>query len=202
MKTEKPKRAGIYVRVSTTDQNTGAQESELKDYAGRRGWKVEGIYRDRGISGAKASRPALDQLMGDCRRGRLDVVLVWKFDRFARSLRQLLTALELFRELHIDFVSSTEAIDTSLPHGELVFHILGALAQWERSIIGQRVRSGLQHARRHGKQLGRPPLTRLTREEVEQLRNDRKRSKTPFRLLSKRYGVSVWTAHRLCRGTG
>src|SRR5712692_9597897 len=106
-------RAALYVRVSTNDQNTDAQESELKRYAERRGWQVYRVYQDRGQSGAKQSRPALDELMADCRRRRVDAVLVWKFDRFARSLRHLLAALEDFKERGIDFVSCTEQIDTS-----------------------------------------------------------------------------------------
>src|SRR3954463_12024 len=112
-----PKRAGIYLRVSTNDQSTDLQETELTDYARNRGWHIHRVYSDRGQSGAKPNRPALEELMADCRRRKVDVVLVWKFDRFARSLRQLLSALEEFRRLKVGFVSSTEAIDTSTPSG-------------------------------------------------------------------------------------
>jgi len=97
------------------------------------------------------------------------VVVVWKFDRFARSLKQLVNALELFRQLGVGFVSCTEAIDTSLPHGEMLFQIIGAIAQWERSLIAERVRAGLQHARNKGKRLGRPPLRQFTGEERRQI---------------------------------
>ena len=149
------KRAGIYVRVSTNEQDTSMQERELRDYIARRNWTLRKVYADT-VSGAIEKRPGLDTLFADCRRGKLDIVAVWKFDRFARSLKQLLHALELFRELGIGFVSCTEAIDTSLPHGEMLFQIIGAIAQWERSLIAERVKAGLQHARNQGKRLGRP----------------------------------------------
>jgi DNA invertase Pin-like site-specific DNA recombinase len=143
-------------------------------------------------------RPGLDDLLKDCRRRKIDIVVVWKFDRFARSLKQLLNALELFRELGIGFVSCTEAIDTSLPHGEMLFQIIGAIAQWERSLIVERVKAGLQHARSQGRRLGRPPLRTLTPKDVRELRKERVRTKTPFRTLAKKYGISVFTAHTLC----
>jgi DNA invertase Pin-like site-specific DNA recombinase len=126
------------------------------------------------------------------------VVLVWKFDRFARSLRQLVSALELFREFGIDFVSATEAVDTSLPSGELVFQIFGAIAQFERALIGERVRAGLGEARRNGKRIGRPPIRTLTPEERIRLRVEHRKGKT-LRQLAKSYGVTLWTAHSACR---
>jgi DNA invertase Pin-like site-specific DNA recombinase len=192
------KRAGIYTRVSTTDQHPEMQERELVDYAKLRNWAVYKIYSDKGVSGATERRPALDALLDDCRRRKIDVVVVWKFDRFARSLKQLLNALELFRKLGISFVSCTEAIDTSLPHGEMLFQIIGAIAQWERSLIVERVRAGLQHARTQGKRLGRPPLRVLKPKDVAELRKERIRTNAPFRTLATKYGISVWSAHRLC----
>jgi DNA invertase Pin-like site-specific DNA recombinase len=194
----KLKRAAAYVRVSSFDQNTEAQETALREYIQRRGWTLHKIYRDEGISGTKASRPALDELLKDCRRKAVDVVVVWKFDRFARSLNTLVSGLELCRALGIDFVSVTEAVDTSLPMGELMFQIIGAISQFERSLIAERVRSGLANARAKGKILGRPPLRRLTRNEKVALRRERSHGKLPFRSLAKKFGVSVWTAHRLC----
>lgn len=192
------KRVAIYTRVSTNDQNPEIQEDELVQYVARRGWEQHKVYCDKGISGAAEKRPALTALFEDCRRRKIDVVVVWKFDRFARSLRQLLNALDLFRHLGIDFVSCTEAIDTSLPHGEMLFQIIEAIAQWERSLIGERVKAGLQHARSQGKRLGRPPLRQLMPEEVVNLRNERRRTKAPFRKLAAKYGVSVFTAHMIC----
>jgi DNA invertase Pin-like site-specific DNA recombinase len=192
------KRAGIYVRVSTGEQDTAMQERELVEYVKRRGWSLYKIYSDKGVSGATEKRPALDALFDDCRRLKIEVVVVWKFDRFARSLKQLLHALELFRELGIGFVSCTEAIDTSLPHGEMLFQIIGAIAQWERSLIVERVKAGLQHARSQGKRLGRPPLRVLKPKDVAELRKERKRTKAPFRTLATKYGISVFTAYKLC----
>ena len=194
-----PTSVAIYVRVSTTEQNTKAQERELREYATKRGWSIQGIYRDAGISGARTSRPGLDRLLRDCRqrKARIDVVLVWKFDRFARSMRALLLALETFRSLGINFCSATEPIDTTLPHGELVFQILSALAQWERNLIGERVRAGIRRAKQDGVSFGRPPLKRLNRTEVDQLRKQRREGKT-FRKLAAQFGTSIWMAHRIC----
>ena len=197
---KRQKQAALYVRVSTGEQNTEAQERGLKDYVQGRGWTMHKIYRDKGISGAKASRPGLDEMLKDCRRGMVDVVVVWKFDRFARSLKNLIAGLELCRALGIDFVSVTEAIDTSLPAGEMLFQMIGAVAQFERSLIAERVKSGLANARANGRVLGRPPLCTLSRKQVADLRRRRAHENLPFRELAKEFGVSLWTAHRLCAG--
>ena len=141
------KRVAIYTRVSTTDQHPEMQQQELVRYVASRNWTLYKVYSDKGVSGVTEKRPGLDALLADCRRRRVDLVVVWKFDRFARSLKQLVNALDLFRQIGIGFVSCTEAIDTSLPHGEMLFQIIGAIAQWERSLIAERVRAGLQHAR-------------------------------------------------------
>ena len=193
----KVKRAAIYVRVSSGEQNTEPQERSLRAYVQRRGWKVQKIYRDQGVSGATSKRPALNELLRDCRRGSVDVLVVWKFDRFARSLNALISGLELCRSVGIDFVSVTEAVDTSLPAGELVFQMIGAVAQFERSLIAERVKSGLANARANGKALGRPPLRKLSRAEARELRQLRLQEHVPFRLLAKQFGISVWMAHQL-----
>jgi len=192
------KKAAVYTRVSTMDQHPDMQKQELVDYVKRRGWSLYKEYCDKGVSGAVERRPALDELLEDCRRKKFDFLVVWKFDRFARSLKQLLNALELFRTLGIGFVSCTEAIDTSLPHGEMLFQIIGAIAQWERSLIVERVRAGLQNARNQGKRLGRPPLRELKPKDVAELRKERKQTKAPYRTLATKYGLSVWTVHKLC----
>jgi DNA invertase Pin-like site-specific DNA recombinase len=202
MRRVKTKRAALYTRVSSGEQNTGAQERSLREYVQRRGWRFQQIYRDQGVSGASSNRPALNELLKACRRGSVDVVVVWKFDRFARSLKQLMSGLETCRALGIDFVSVTEAVDTSLPAGELVFQMIGAVAQFERSLIRERVRSGLANARANGKTLGRPPIRRLTPAETRELRRQRVHDDVPFRVLAKKFGVSVWTAHRMCVGRG
>ena len=196
----KRKRAALYTRVSSGEQTTGAQERALREYVQRRGWKSQQIYRDQGVSGASSNRPALNELLKACRRGSVDVVVVWKFDRFARSLKQLMSALEMCRAIGIDFVSVTETVDTSLPAGELLFQLIGAVAQFERSLIAERVKSGLANARANGKVLGRPPLRKLTRIEVADLRRQRTQRGVPFRGLAQKFGVSVWTAHRMCAG--
>jgi len=198
----KTRRAALYVRVSTGEQNTEAQQAALREYVDRRGWVVHRLYEDKGISGASTSRPALNQMLQDCRRGGINVVVVWKFDRFARSLKALMSALDLCRALGIDFVSVTEAIDTSLPAGELVFQMIGAVAQFERSLIAERVKSGLANAKAKGKMLGRPPLRTLTRKEIADLRRQRSNGNLSFRTLAEKFGVSLWTAHRLCSGRG
>jgi DNA invertase Pin-like site-specific DNA recombinase len=151
-------RVAIYARVSTTNhgQDVGLQTRELGQFAEARGWTVAGEYVDAGVSGAKDSRPELNRLMADAHKRRFDVVCVWRFDRFARSVSHLLRALENFKALGIDFVSFSEQMDTSTPAGKMVFTVLGAVAELERSLIVERVRAGLRNARAKGKSLGRP----------------------------------------------
>jgi DNA invertase Pin-like site-specific DNA recombinase len=190
----KVKRAALYVRVSTAGQNTKAQETELKAYAKNRGWVVTRVYADQ-ISGAEHIRPALQELMADCKRRKVDVVLVWKFDRFARSLRHLVTALEEFKRLGIDFVSATEGVDTTIPSGELVFQLFGAIAQFERTLIGERVRAGIAQARRNGKRLGRPAIKKLSDAEIAKVRAARRKGVT-LRKLATQLGASLWAVHQ------
>lgn len=154
-------RVAIYARVSTANngQDPTMQTRELREYAERRGWRITGEYVDVGISGTKEKRPELDRLMADAHKRRFDVVCVWRFDRFARSVSHLLRALETFKALGIDFVSFSEQMDTSTPTGKMVFTVLGAVAELERSLIVERVRAGLRNARAKGKRLGRPRVT-------------------------------------------
>src|SRR5258708_18478275 len=148
-------RAAIYARVSTTNgQDPTMQTRELREYIERRGWQLAGEYVDVGISGTKEKRPELDRLITDAHRRRFDVVAVWRFDRFARSVSHLLRALETFQALGIHFVSLSEQMDTTTPTGKMVFTVLGAVAELERSLIAERVRAGLRHARAKGKTLG------------------------------------------------
>ena len=151
-------RVAIYARVSTTNhgQDVSLQTRELRQFAEARGWQVVGEYVDAGVSGAKDSRPELNRLMADASRRRFDAVAVWKFDRFARSVSHLLRALEQFSSLGIAFVSLSEALDTSTPTGKMVFTVLGAVAELERSLIAERVKAGLRNARAKGNRLGRP----------------------------------------------
>jgi len=146
-------RAAIYARVSTvaSGHSPEMQLRELREYCERRGWTVAGEYVDVGISGAKDKRPQLDRMMGDAHKRRFDGVAVWKFDRFARSVSHLLRALDTFRVLGIEFVSLSESLDTTTPAGRMVFTVLGAVAELERSLIAERVRAGLRNARAKGK---------------------------------------------------
>lgn len=147
--------AAIYARVSTFDQNCALQLSDLRRYAGQRFTRYY-EYVDEGISGTQRRRPRLDELMKAAHQRLFDVVLVWKFDRFARSLKHLIDSLEEFRALDIDFVSYTEGIDTTTPTGQLLFNVVGAVAQFERDLIAERVRAGMAHARAAGRRIGRP----------------------------------------------
>ena len=195
---DKAKRVGVYMRVSTTAQEVVMQEFELRRYAEARGWKIYNIYSDRGISGRRDDRPALQELMAACRQRKIDVVLVWKFDRFARSLRHLVLALEEFKRLRVDFVSATEGVDTTVPYGELVFQIFGAISQFEASLIGERVKAGLAEARRKGTQLGRPAIKKLSEQEVAKIRAARRKGVT-LRKLSAQFGASLWAVYQASR---
>ncbi len=150
------KKVAVYVRVSTKDQSVEMQLNDLERYSKERGLSVFKVYQDNGVSGTKESRPALNDLMNDTRKRKFDVVLVWRFDRFARSTRHLVTALYEFRNLGIDFISYQENIDTSSPLGEAIFTIISAMSKLERDIIAERVRGGLRKAKANGKKLGRP----------------------------------------------
>jgi len=194
----KESKVGCYSRVSTTGQSTSMQLAELRKYCRNRNWRIVDEYVDTGASSAKDSRPELDRLMKDAHRRRFDVVVIWKFDRFARSVSHLLRALESFRALGIDFVSLSEQVETNSPTGKLVFTVLGAVAEMERSLIGDRVRAGLRNAKANGKRLGRPPLRELSAAEIRRLRRERRRGAS-FKSLAQHYQVSVWSAFQLCK---
>ena len=157
MATHTISRVAIYARVSTANngQSPEMQLRELREYCERRGWTIAGEYVDA-TSGAKDRRPELDRLLTDPHKRKFDVVAVWKFDRFARSVSHLLRALETFNALGIAFASLTEQVDTTTPAGKMVFTVLGAVAELERSLIVERVKAGLRNARAKGKRLGRP----------------------------------------------
>ncbi len=165
------KRIAIYARVSTSDQSTESQLLDLRRYVADRSWQSFKEYCDNGISGTKDSRPALNELMDDARKRRFDMVLVWRFDRFARSTRHLINALEEFKNLRIDFVSYQENIDTSSPLGSAIFTIISAVAQLERDIIAERVKAGLRRAVENGKKLGRP-MASIDSEKLYRLRSE------------------------------
>src|ERR1700689_609239 len=162
-------RIGIYARVSTRDQSCELQIRDLRAYCAARGFDLVREYVDVGQSGAKDSRPELNKLMDDARKRQFDAIVVWRFDRFARSTKHLLSALDEFRSLGIQFISYQENIDTSSALGHAVFTIVSAVAQLERDLIRERVSAGIRNARANGKKLGRPK-TLVCRAQVLQLR--------------------------------
>jgi DNA invertase Pin-like site-specific DNA recombinase len=203
-------RAALYVRVSSAsktkrgeavafDQDPAVQEKPLRDLVAQRGWQVHRVYSDR-ASGAKERRSGLDALMTAARRGKFDVVVVWRFDRFARSVKQLVLALEEFRDLGIDFVSHQEAVDTSAPMGRAMFTIIAAMAELERSVIHERVRAGVDYARRYGTRSGRPigrPRAVFDRHRAVELRAQG----LSWGQIARRLGTSIASARRACRVT-
>ena len=191
----KTKRAGLYLRVSTGMQDTSMQEEELKEMAERRGWETK-VYRDHGESGAKERRPALDSLLADVRRGRLDVVMVFSLDRLARSLKHLLELAEEFRASGVDLYSAKQSIDTASPSGRLTYQVLGAVAEFEREMLRERVRAGLQQARRRGHRLGRPALRRFDRDEIAEIRHLRRRGAS-VRGLAMKFGTTQYLVAKL-----
>src|SRR4029453_17170099 len=149
-------RAAVYAQVSTTDQTCENQLLELRKYCEARGWPIQREYIDQGISGAKDRRPALDQLVADAKRRRFDCIVCWRLDRLGRNPKHLITLLEEFQALGLAFVSLAEGIDATTPAGKLQMHILGAIAEFERARIQERVRAGLARAKAQGVRLGRP----------------------------------------------
>ncbi len=185
------KRAVIYARVSTLRQDESLQLEDLRQLAKRHEWDIVTEYIDRGVSGSKESREELDKMMKDATRKKFDVVMVWKFDRFARSMKHLVTALEQFRVLGIDFVSHQEAVDTATPMGTAMFGMIAVMAQFERELIRERVRAGLENAKRKGVQLGRHE-TRFDVDEAIILRKEG----VSWGEISKRLGVSKTVVYR------
>jgi DNA invertase Pin-like site-specific DNA recombinase len=191
-------RAAIYARVSTANngQDPTLQTSELREYCGRRGWSVAGEYVDIGISGSKEKRPELDRLIVDARRRRFDKILVWKLDRFGRSLRHLVNSLAEFETLGVDFVSLRDSLDLSTPSGRLMFQIIGAMAEFERALIQERVRAGMRNARAKGRPIGRPPQTQLSAEMRTAIAGAYMSGGASLRSLAKQFGTSLATVQR------
>lgn len=181
-------KAALYARVSTFDQEPENQLAELRRCAGARGWTAQ-EYVDRGVSGAKDRRPALDALLQDARRRRCDVVVCWRLDRLGRNLKHLITLLEELQALGVAFVSLAEGIDATTPAGRLQMHLLAAIAEFERERIRERVLAGLQRARSQGRVLGRP----RTRPPMERLQSV---SGLPVQVAADRLGVSRSTLKR------
>jgi DNA invertase Pin-like site-specific DNA recombinase len=167
------------------------QTRELEEYCQRRAWEIAGCYVDNGISGSKESRPELDRLMADARQRKLDVVLVWKLDRFGRWLKHLVNALAEFEALGITFASLKDNLDLSTPSGRLMFQIIGAMAEFERSLIQERVRAGLRNAKAKGRKLGRPRVA-VDSQEIARLRGQG----CSWSMIQRETGVAKGTAQR------
>jgi DNA invertase Pin-like site-specific DNA recombinase len=184
----------IYCRVSTDGQSVDLQVNELREYAAKRGWHVIEEYLDIGVSGAKESRPALNRLMADARQRKFDILLVWKIDRFGRSLKHLVNSLAELENVGVHFISLRDSLDLSSPAGRLMAQLLGAISEFERSLITERVRAGIRHARNKGRRLGRPRL------EVDSGRIARLRANgASLRAISEQLGVSLGSVHRALR---
>jgi len=200
------RRAALYLRVSTAtksrrgeviafEQDPAVQERPLRDLIAQRGWALYRVYSDR-LSGAKEARPGLNALMADARRGAFDLVVVWRFDRFARSVKQLVLALEEFHSLGIDFISQQEALDTSTPMGRAMFTIIAAMAELERDVMRERTAAGLEYARQHGTKSGKPigrPRAVFRRDQVLQLRGEG----LSWREIARRLGIGEGTVRRV-----
>ena len=185
------KRAALYMRVSTVDQHPETQLHDLRQMAAQRGYEIVQEYTDK-ISGTKAKRPGLDQMMADARRGRFDVVLVWACDRIARSTRHFLTVLDELNRTGVEFVWFRENIDTGGPLGRAIVVIIGAIAELERTLIVERVRAGMRRARLDGQRIGRAPLV-LDSAAIQQ---DRQRGQS-IRQIAKGHRVSTATVQRV-----
>jgi DNA invertase Pin-like site-specific DNA recombinase len=192
------KRAAIYLRVSTTDQHTSNQELELRQAAERAGWEVVKVYKDHGISGAKGrdKRPAFDTLHRDAAKRQFDVVMAWNVDRLGRSLKDLVGFLSELHALRVDLFLHQQGLDTTTPAGKAMFQMLGVFAEFERSIIQERVRAGLQRARKEGKRLGRPPIDPKLKERISEALRAPGRTEG-VRKIAERMGVNPGTVQTI-----
>jgi DNA invertase Pin-like site-specific DNA recombinase len=187
------KRAALYMRVSTLDQHPETQLLDLRQMASQRGYEIVQEYTDK-ISGTKAKRPGLDQMMADARRGRFDVVLVWASDRIARSVKHFLDVLDELNRLNIEYVSFRENIDTGGPLGRAIIIIVGAVAELERNLIIERVRAGMRRARLEGQHIGRTPLQL----DNAAIHRDRGQGQS-LRQIAKGHRISTATVQRVLK---
>ena len=184
-------KTAIYARVSTDEQTTDNQVIELKKVAERNGWEIEAIYADT-ISGAKSKRPELDRLMKAIMRTEIDMVMAWSVDRLGRSLQHLTTLLSDIHSKGVDLYLHQQGIDTSTPSGKMMFQMCGVFAEFERSLIRERVMAGLERARSQGKRLGRPPVPPILIEKMKRMRQEG----MTLTAIAKKVGVSVGKVHQ------
>jgi DNA invertase Pin-like site-specific DNA recombinase len=190
--TKDQKQIAIYARVSTDRQAVDMQLNELREFIKRSGWTIYKEYIDQGYSGSNIKRPAFTEMMTEAGKKKFDALLVWKLDRLGRSLKDLINTLDELGTLGIDFISYENQINTSTPTGKLVFQIIGAVAEFEKDIIRERVKAGLNNARRKGKRLGRPPVSDGIIEKAKALRTEG----LSFRKIGKRLGVDEGTIRK------
>jgi len=185
-------RVAIYARVSTDEQTTENQVFELEKVAKRMGWTVTEVYADT-ISGAKSKRPQLDKLMQAIMRKEIDMVMVWSVDRLGRSLQHLTTLLSDIHSKGVELYLHQQGIDTTTPSGKMMFQLCGVFAEFERSLIRERVLAGLERARSQGKRLGRPPVPPITVTKIKRLREEG----LSLRKIAKQVGLSTSKVHQL-----
>ena len=189
--------AAIYGRVSTlTNQSVEMQARDLRQLAERRSFDIVREYFDEGVSGAKSSRPALDEMLADAKRGKFRVLLVWKLDRLGRSLAHLVRLLEDLRACNVELVSFSEGLDFTTTTGKLLYQVLSAFAEFERDCIRERVRAGMRNARAKGRPIGRPPRTQLSTEDRKAIAEAYWCRKVSFRQLAKKFDTSIGTVQR------
>ncbi len=179
------KRIAIYARVSTDRQSTESQLNALREYAGKRTWIISKEYIDEGYTGSNTKRPAFTAMMADAKKRKFDVLLVYKLDRLSRSLKDLITTLDDLKSMGVDFISYDNGLDTTTPTGRLIFNVVGAVAEFEKDIIRERVKAGLENAKRKGRRLGRPPVSSRLVDEAKTLRSQG----MSFRQIGKRLGI-------------
>jgi DNA invertase Pin-like site-specific DNA recombinase len=193
------RRAVLYLRVSTVDQTTANQERELREVAGRMGCNIVKVYKDHGISGAKGrdKRPGFDALCRDATKRQFDVVMAWSVDRLGRSLQDLIGFLSELHALGIDLFLHQQGLDTTTPAGKAMFQMMGVFAEFERSMIQERVRAGLARARSEGKRLGRPTIPQATEDAIRAALSQPGRP--GVRVIAKQFGVDPSTVQRISR---
>lgn len=184
-------KVALYLRVSTAQQTVENQRLELEKYAGRQDWSIVKVYEDSGISGSRSDRPALQAMLKDAAKGKFSILVVWKIDRLARSVADLLNILQVLRGHGVDFISTTQAIDTTTSYGKMVMTFLGAIAEFERETIIERVKSGIQRAKEQGIRLGRPKAGVDVQRALAM-----KQSGASLREIAKKLGVGTGTVYR------